>query len=72
MRRVALFAFLALAVADCGGVDADRVFTDLVGNWIDHIVGALLASLTVLAVAEQAVVQGTYPRRGRHLGVPET
>jgi aquaporin Z len=39
-------------------------FTDLVGYWIGQIVGALLASLTVLAVAQQAGVQGTYTRLG--------
>lgn len=39
-------------------------FTDLVGYWIGQIVGALLASLTVLAVAEQAGVRGTYTRLG--------
>jgi aquaporin Z len=38
--------------------------TDLVGYWIGQLVGALLASLTVLAVAEQAGVQGTYTRLG--------
>ena len=71
MRRlalVALFALLAMAVADCGGsggVDADRFVTDLVGNRIGHSVGALLASLTVLAVAEQAGVQETSPRLGQ-------
>lgn len=38
--------------------------TDLVGYWIGQLVGALLASLTVLAVAEQAGVRGTYTRLG--------
>ena len=39
-------------------------FTDLVGYWIGQIIGALLASLTVLAVAQQAGVRGTYTRLG--------
>jgi aquaporin Z len=39
-------------------------FTDLVGYWIGQIVGALLASLTVLAVAEQSGVRATYTRLG--------
>jgi aquaporin Z len=38
--------------------------TDLIGYWIGQLVGALLASLTVLAVAEQAGVRGTYTRLG--------
>ena len=38
--------------------------TDLIGYWIGQLVGALLASLTVLAVAEKAGVQSTYTRLG--------
>lgn len=38
--------------------------TDLIGFWIGQIVGALLASLTVLAVADQAGVRTTYTRLG--------
>ena len=44
-------------------------FTDLVGYWIGQLVGALLASLTVLAVADQAGVQGTYTRINAQAGV---
>ena len=44
-------------------------FTDLIGYWIGQLVGALLASLTVLAVAEKAGVQGTYTRLNVEAGV---
>lgn len=37
-------------------------FTDLVGYWIGQLAGGLLASLTVLVVAEKAGVQATYTR----------
>lgn len=39
-------------------------FTDLIGYWIGQLVGALLASLTVLAVADEARVALTYTRLG--------
>ncbi len=46
-------------------------FTDLIGYWIGQIVGALLASVTILAVTDQATVQSTYTRLGRGVEVWE-
>lgn len=46
-------------------------FTDLIGYWIGQLVGGLLASLTVLAVAEQAGVRSTYTRLGQGVEVWE-
>jgi aquaporin Z len=52
------------AVTLAAWLDKRTNTTDLIGYWIGQIVGALLASLTVLAVADKVGVQNTYTRLG--------
>jgi aquaporin Z len=53
------------AVTLAAWLDKRINMTDAIGYWIGQIIGALLASLTVLAVAEQSGVQATYTRLGQ-------
>ncbi len=45
-------------------LDGRTNLSDLIGYWIGQVVGGIVASLVVLAAADQAAVAGTYTRHG--------